>query len=299
MKIINPKEVPATELHGYLLGAIAPRPIAFASTVDNAGNVNLSPFSYFNLFGTNPATLIFSPSRRVRGNTNKHTLENVREVKEVVINMVNFSMVEQMSLASTEYDKGVNEFLKSGFTPVDCIRVRPPRVKESPAAFECIVKDIIETGKEGGAGNLIICEVVLLHIAESILDDENKIDPYKLDAVARMGGDFYCRAQGEAIFKIPKPTRYKGMGIDQLPPSIRKSKVLTGNNLARLAGVESVPEDHDVQMFKKELLYNQIRDAKVKNSQQFEILVHQHAKVLVEGGSVNTAWLLLLACQDL
>lgn len=298
MKTINPKEVPAAELHGYLLGAIAPRPIAFASTVDKEGNVNLSPFSYFNVFGTNPATLIFSPSRRVRGNTNKHTLENVLEVKEVVINMVNFSMVEQMSLASTEYDKGVNEFLKSGFTPVDSIMVRPPRVKESPASFECLVKDIIETGKEGGAGNLIICEVVLVHLAENILDEENRVDPYKLDAVARMGCDFYCRAQGEAIFKIPKPTRNHGMGIDNLPAYILNSSILTGNNLARLAGMERIPTDHDIQMFKQELLYKEIEEQRVKDPQNFEISTHQCAKKLIERGEVKTAWLILLALKD-
>lgn len=298
MKIINPKETSITELHGYLLGAIAPRPIAFASTIDKAGNVNLSPFSYFNVFGTNPATLIFSPARRVRGNTNKHTLENIQEVKEVVVNMVNFSMVAQMSLASTEYDKGVNEFLKSGFTPADSIMVKPPRVKESPASFECIVKDIIETGKEGGAGNLIICEVVLMHIDESILGSEGKIDPYKLDAVARMGGDFYCRAQGEAIFKIPKPTREHGIGFDQLPPFILKSNTLTGNDLARLAGIENIPTDNEIISFKNEGLYNEMEDKRAKDPESFENIVHQHAKKLIESGDVKTAWLVLLAVRD-
>jgi flavin reductase (DIM6/NTAB) family NADH-FMN oxidoreductase RutF len=238
---IDPKEVSVGKMHSYLLGAIAPRPIAFASTIDKDGNVNLSPFSFFNCFGANPPLLIFSPARRGRDNTTKHTYENVLDVPEVVINIVNYAIVQQMSLASTEYAKGVNEFVKAGLTPISSLKIKPPRVGESPAAFECRVLQVIPTGIEGGAGNLVICEVVLAHIKDEILDVEGKIDPHKLDAVARMGGDWYCRAQGESLFKVPKPLDKITVGIDQLPEAIRLSTVLTGNDLAMLANVEQVP----------------------------------------------------------
>lgn len=298
MKTINPKEVSAVELHGYLLGTIVPRPIAFASTIDINGNVNLSPFSYFNIFGTNPATLIFSPARRIRGNTNKHTLENIKEVKEVVINMVNFDMVEQMSLASSEYDKGINEFLKAGFTPVPSLMVRPPRVKQSPASFECIVKDVIETGTEGGAGNLIICEIVLVHIDENILDQENKVDPYKLDAVARMGGDYYCHVHKDSIFKIAKPTRFQGIGFDKLPEFILRSNVLTGNNLARLAGIEILPTPEEVKNFRATKIYKELEADRLNNMDGFSLTIHKIAKKYLETGDLQTAWLLLLQLDN-
>jgi len=193
-KRIDPKEVTTGVLHSYLLGAIAPRPIAFASTIDKEGKVNLSPFSFFNVFGANPPILIFSPARRGRDNTVKHSYENVLEVPEVTINIVDYAMVQQMSLASTEYPKGVNEFVKAGLTEIASEKVKPPRVADAPASFECKVLQVIPTGIEGGAGNLIICEVVLVHIANRVLDGNGKIDPFKLDAVARMGGDWYCRA---------------------------------------------------------------------------------------------------------
>jgi len=238
---IDPKEISIGKMHSYLLGTIAPRPIAFASTIDKEGNINLSPFSFFNCFGANPPILIFSPARRGRDNTTKHTYENVLEVPEVVINIVNYNMAQQVSLASTEYPKGVNEFIKSGLTPIASSLVKPPRVGESPAAFECRVLQIIPTGTEGAAGNLVICEVVLAHIKDEVLDNEGKIDPFKIDAVARMGGDWYCRANGETLFKIPKPLDKMGIGIDQLPEAIRNSKVLTGNDLALLANVEELP----------------------------------------------------------
>ncbi|WP_027002656.1 flavin reductase family protein [Hugenholtzia roseola] len=241
MKTFIPENLPVPVLHGHLLSAIAPRPIAFASTVDKQGNVNLSPFSFFNVFGANPPLLIFSPARRVRDNTLKHTLENVKEVPEVVINVVNYAIVEQMSLASTEYEKGVNEFVKAGFTPLASEAVRPPRVKESPVQLECKVEQIIETGTEGGAGNLIICRVVRLHIAPEVLNEAGRIDPHKIDLVARMGGDFYCRASGAALFEVEKPLAKKGIGIDALPLEIRQSSVLTGNSLAKLANIETLP----------------------------------------------------------
>ena len=294
MKKIDPKEVSTVELHGYLLGAIAPRPIAFVSTIDLEGNANLSPFSYFNIFGTNPPTLVFSPVRRVRGNTTKHTLENILEVKEAVINIGNFAMVEQMSLASTDYAKGVDEFKKAGFTPVASEKIKPPRVGESPAAFECIVKQVLETGSEGGAANLVICEVVMAHIDENILDENGAVDPYKLDAVARMGGDYYCRAQADSIFKIPKPTRHIGIGMDQLPEHILSSSILTGNNLARLAGVDTLPTQEEIRLFRTNATFLAIEQTYASSNEDFQLQIHQIAKEHIERGEVHTAWLLLL-----
>ncbi|RMA66325.1 flavin reductase family protein [Ulvibacter antarcticus] len=241
---INPQEISTAKLHGYLLGAIAPRPIAFASTVDADGNVNLSPFSFFNVFSANPPIMIFSPARRVRDNTTKHTLENVIATKEVVINIVSYNMVQQMSLASTEYAEGVNEFKKAGFTEAPSTLVKPPRVAESPVQFECKVNEVIALGKEGGAGNLIICEVVQLHIDEAILDEDGRIDPVKIDTVARMGGNWYNRAK-EGIFEVPKPLSTLGIGVDALPEAIKKSNIFTGNDLGMLANVESLPIDSE------------------------------------------------------
>ncbi|MEL7146404.1 MAG: flavin reductase family protein [Bacteroidota bacterium] len=243
---IDPKNTTIPEIHQYLLGAIAPRPIAFASTISQSGQVNLSPYSFFNCFSANPPILIFSAARRVRGNTTKHTLHNARETKEVVINVVNYPIVEQMSLSSTEYAEGVNEFVKSGLTEVSSELVAPPRVKESPVAFECKVKEIIALGQEGGAGNLIVCEVVMMHIDDKMLNDQRQIDPFKMDHVARMGGNWYSRIVEEAIFEIPKPIRTKGIGVDSLPGSVRNSTVLTGNNLGRLGNLEALPSDHEV-----------------------------------------------------
>src|SRR5688572_6566577 len=248
--ILNPKEIPVGKMHSYLLGAVTPRPIAFASTVDQRGNVNLSPFSFFNCFGANPPIVIFSPARRGRDNTTKHTYENLREVPEVVINVVNYDMVQQTSLASTEYPKGINEFLKAGFRELPSVMVKPPRVAESPIAMECKVLQIIQTGDQGAAGNLVICEVMLMHIKEEILDPEGRIDPWKLDAVARLGSDYYCRVQGDMIFKVPKPLDRLGIGVDQLPERIRKSKILTGNDLGLLANVEQLPDEQSIAAFK-------------------------------------------------
>jgi len=271
---IDPKEIPVGKMHSYLLGAVAPRPIAFASTIDKEGNVNLSPFSFFNCFGANPPILIFSPARRGRDNTTKHSYENVLEVPEVVINMVNYAIVQQMSLASTEYPKGVNEFTKAGLTEVPSSLVKPPRVGEAPVAFECKVLQVIPTGTEGAAGNLVICEVVKMHIKDEILDAEGKIDPFKIDAVARMGGDWYCRANGAALFKVPKPLEKIGIGIDQLPAALRNSKVLTGNDLGMLANVEKLPEN----------------SYKVSGEAQVHMQVHQ----LLEQGKLEEAWKMLV-----
>jgi flavin reductase (DIM6/NTAB) family NADH-FMN oxidoreductase RutF len=294
IKTISPKDVSTAEFHSYLLSAVAPRPIAFASTIDGSGNINLSPFSFFNAFGANPPILIFSPARRVRDNTTKHTLENIKEVGEVVINIVNYAMVEQTSLASTEYDKGVNEFVKAGFTQVPSQMVRPPRVGESPVAFECKVLQIIETGTEGGAGNLIICEVVLAHIKEEILDEKGRIDTKKIDLVGRMGGEWYCRANGDALFEIPKPLLTKGIGIDQLPDFIKNSSVLTGNNLGRLANVERIPSPEEVRAFQDE----EVKNIVLNNSLDKKTALHLKAKQFLEDGKITEAWLTLLQQQE-
>jgi flavin reductase (DIM6/NTAB) family NADH-FMN oxidoreductase RutF len=292
IKTISPKEVSTAEFHSYLLSAVAPRPIAFASTIDRAGNINLSPFSFFNAFGANPPILIFSPARRVRDNTTKHTLENVREISEVVINVVNYAMVEQTSLASTEYEKGVNEFVKAGFTQVPSTLVKPPRVGESPVAFECKVLQIIETGSQGGAGNLIICEVVLAHIKEDILDEKGKIDTRKIDLVGRMGAEWYCRANGDALFEIPKPLLTKGIGIDQLPEEIRNSSVLTGNNLGRLANVEKLPTTTEIANYQNAEL-KALKTHIIPENYWLE--KHRLAQKYLEQGKIQEAWLILLA----
>lgn len=279
MLTVDPKEVSVPKMHGYLLGAVVPRPIAFASTVDKEGNINLSPFSFFNIFSANPPILVFSPSRRGRDNTTKHTYENVLEVPEVVINIVNYNIVQQASLSSTEYDKGVNEFIKSGLTPVASERIKPPRVGESPVSFECKVNEVISLGSNGGAGNLVICEVLLAHIKEEVLDEEGRIDPVKLDAVARMGGNYYCRAQGDAIFTVPKPLTTKGIGVDQIPMAIRNSKVLTGNDLGILGNVERLPAKGSL---------DEVIEYAGTNA------VHTQAQKLLNEGKVESAWRLLL-----
>ena len=283
MLTINPKEVSTPEFHGYLLGAITPRPIAFASTIDSQGLVNLSPFSFFNCFGANPPLLIFSPVRRGRDNTTKHTYENVLAVPEVVINIVNYAMVQQTSLASTEYPKGVNEFMKAGFTEVPSVMVKPPRVGEAPVAMECKALQVIQTGDKGGAGNLVICQVLLMHIKEEVLDDEGSIDPFKLDAVARLGRDWYCRVQGNAIFKVPKPSEKTGMGIDQIPEHIRNSKILTGNDLGLLANVEKIPDVQAEDHFTND---NRVQAAWQKGEEAMHKLAQQY---LMEG-KVMEAW---------
>jgi flavin reductase (DIM6/NTAB) family NADH-FMN oxidoreductase RutF len=274
---ITPGSIKTAQLHAYLLGSVSPRPICFASTIDSDGNANLSPFSFFNVFGSNPVTLIFSPARRVRDNTIKHTLQNCHETKEVVISMVNYAMVQQMSLASCEYPKGTSEFEKAGFTPVKADKVKPFLVKESPVNMECIVKQIIETGQEGGAGNLIICEMVAMHINDEVLNEAQQIDPHKIDLVARMGGDYYCRASGNAIFTVPKPNMNLGMGVDNLPVEIRTSAILTGNDLGQLANVSSIPiVDHTFVYVP-------------------QIDVHTDAKNLLAEGNVDEAWQVLLS----
>lgn len=246
---IDPKDLSIQKRHALLQSAIIPRPISFASTIDAAGNVNLSPFSFFNMFSSNPPILIFSPSRRGRDNTTKHTYENVKEVPEVVINVVNYPMVEQASLASIEFPKGVNEFVKAGFNPVTSTLVKPPRVAESPVSFECKVNQVIELGSEGAAGNLVICEVLLVHVKEEVLDEHGVISPYKLDAVARLGQDYYTRVNGDSIFIVPKPNEKVGIGYDQIPAFIRNNPVFTKNDLGRLGNIEKLPDAEEVRKF--------------------------------------------------
>ena len=284
MLTIDPTQISTVKLHGYLLSAIAPRPIAFASTIDKNGNSNLSPFSFFNVFSANPPILIFSPARRVRDNTTKHTLENVQEVKEVVINVVNHDIVQQMSLSSTEYAKGVNEFEKAGFTMLPSDKIKPFRVAESPVQFECKVNQIIELGNQGGAGNLIICEVVQLHISEEVLDENNMIVQERLDLVARAGGSYYSRAKN-GFFEIPKPLATLGIGVDNISKEIKNSSILTGNNLGMLANVEALPNQHDVNNFEKD------------NRQYIGLETeekHKFAQQFLEKNDVMSAWKVLL-----
>jgi|SRR5688572_24882839 len=294
MITIDPKEIKTGLLHAHMLSAIAPRPIAFASTLDKNGNPNLSPFSFFNAFGSKPPTLIFSPARRVRDNTTKHTLENIYETMEVVINVVTYDMVQQTSLASCEFPKGVNEFIKAGFTPVPSQLVKPFRVKESPVQIECKVKQVIETGTEGGAGNLIICEILLMHVNEAVMDENGKIDQNKIDLVARCGQNWYCRASGQALFEVEKPNLKMGIGIDQLPDSIKTSEVLSGNDLGQLANVETLPTAESIQMFSEMTEIREFLDSVKKNPENKILVLHLAAKELIKAGKIEDAWMLLL-----
>ena len=243
---INPAEMPIPKLHQYILGSVSPRPISFASTVDAEGNPNLAPFSFFTAVGSNPPMVIFSPARSGRDNTTKHTLDNVEATKEVVINIVNFPIVEQMSLASSPYPKGVNEFIKAGLTPVASEKVKPFRVKESIVSMECIVRDVIHTGDKGGAGNIVLCEIVLMHIDDAILDADGKMDPYKMDLVARMGGEYYARIIPSSIFVLPQPKTEVGIGVDALPAFARDSHQLSGNDLGKLGSQQTLPTESEL-----------------------------------------------------
>jgi flavin reductase (DIM6/NTAB) family NADH-FMN oxidoreductase RutF len=291
---VNPKDISVAKMHAYMLGAIAPRPIAFASTIDKDGNPNLSPFSFFNAFGSHPPLVVFSPARRVRDNTTKHTLENVREVKEVVINSVNYAMVQQTSLASCEYPKGTNEFAKAGFTPIPSELVKPFRVKESPVQMECKVLQVIETGQEGGAANLIICEILLMHINEDVLNQDGRIDQNKIDLVARMGGDMYCRASGNAIFEVPKPNTKLGVGIDNIPDAIRHSEILSGNDLGKLGNADSLPSPEDIKAYWQIAEMRNLLLRYGSNHDEMQKQIHLYAKELLLMGNVADAWKILL-----
>lgn len=290
--IIQLKDLPAADVQNYLQHAIAPRPIAFASTIDKEGNVNLSPFSFFNLFSSNPPIVIFSPARRVRDNTTKHSLQNVEEVKEVVINIVDYNMVQQTSLASCEFAKGINEFLKAGFTEEKATLVAPPMVKESKIKLECRVIEIKPLGTGGGAGNLVICEVLCMHIDDNILDADKKIDQTKLHHVARLGADWYCKVDESNLFKVAKPNTELGIGIDALPEGIRNSKILTGNHLGQLANVSEMPAIEP--SFSDDKLKNIIQYYSI-NPQDMDHVLHTYAARLLDDGNVHDAWQVLLS----
>lgn len=297
MKRVDPSEVSIPEMHGYLTGAVGPRPIALASTVDAEGRPNLSPFSFFNAFGANPPIVIFSPARRGRNNTTKHTYHNVKAVPEVVINTVTYDMVQQVSVASGEFDEGVSEFTKSGLTPIPSEKVRPFRVKESPVQFECRVKEVIETGTGGAAGNLVICEVVLAHVNEQLLGPDGRIDQRRIDLVARMGGAYYCRAHGDALFELVQPNQHYGVGVDALPETVRNSTILSGNDLGILASQRHIPDETSVNEYKlTELadLFISMED----DARELENALHQRAKKLLGQGNTEEAWKTLLAFND-
>ncbi|WP_121666956.1 flavin reductase family protein [Mesonia aquimarina] len=288
MYSIDPKEIPTQKLYGLMVSSIGPRPIAFASTINKKGEPNLSPFSFFNMFSAKPPILVFSPVRRIRDNSEKHTLQNVQATKEVVINIVNYDIVQQMSLSSTEYGDGVNEFDKAGLTMEKSELIEPFRVKESPVQFECKVNQIVGLGEEGGAGSLVVCEVIKMHINEAVLDENQKIDQEKLDQVARMGGGWYSRAN-MGMFEVPKPISTMGMGIDNIPLNIKESTVLTGNDLGKLGNVEELPLTEEVKTY---ITNNKLQDF-IKESSADKI--HAIAQEYLKKDDVDSAWKLLLA----
>ncbi len=297
MLSLDPKELPIPKLHQLLLGAIGPRPIAFASTIDENGNHNLSPFSFFNVFSANPPILIFSPARSGRTNETKDTYKNVKKVPEVVINIVTYDIVQQMSLSSSPYAPEVDEFVKAGFTSLESDLVRPRRVAESPVQFECKVNQVIELGAEGGAGNLIICEVVKMHINENILDANGLIDQHKINLVAIMGGNWYCHANEASMFEVAKPLTTVGIGFDNLPSDILISSVLTKNDLGLLAGIEKLPNETDVNEYKLVELNNYF--VSLDNEPiQLELALHKHAQGLLTEGKLEEAWMTLLAFNN-
>lgn len=297
MKTIIPEETHLKELHGHLLSSVIPRPIAFASTVSKEGALNVAPFSYFNVFSAQPPVLIFSPARSGRTLEQKDTYDNVKEVPEVVINMVSYDMVEQMSLASSPYEPGIDEFVKAGFTPIDSETVQPKRVKESPVQFECKVNEVKELGEKGGAGNLIICEVTRIHIDEAILGENGMVDQHKADFVARMGGNYYCRATGNALFEVEKPLTTTGIGFDNIPDDILNSSILSGNDLGKLGGIEVLPNETDVNDYKLTELseyFIELEDQQDK----LEEKLHQIAHELLTKNKVEEAWKALLTFNN-
>ncbi|WP_442588538.1 flavin reductase family protein [Pedobacter sp. AW31-3R] len=289
MLTIKTSDLSPAQLQNYLQYAIAPRPICFATTIDQAGNINLSPFSFFNMFSTNPPLCIFSPARRVRDNTTKHTLENILEVKECVINIVNYDMVQQTSLASTEYAKGINEFDKAGFTMLPSVLVKPPRVAEAPVQLECLVTEVIHLGENPGAGNLILAEIKLIHIREDILDEEGKIDQEKIDLVARLGGDWYCRVTPESLFKVAKPLVTMGIGVDALPRDVRNSYVLSGNDLGMLGNIERMPSEEEIDLMRGHALVKEVFDATIGDANNRQRELHELAKDMLSRGLVIEA----------
>ncbi len=290
MRSLDPTQIPIPELHQYLIGTVAPRPIAFVSSLSAEGEPNLAPYSFFNVFGSNPPVAVFSANRRVRDHSTKDTLSNVEATREVVINLVNYDIVQQMTLASVEYPHGVSEFAKAGLTPIPSEVVTPFRVKESPVHLECKVEQMIPTGDSGGAGTLIVCRIVRLHMSEHIFDENDKIDPQRIDLMARMGRAYYCRAQGEAVFPILRPVNRIGMGIDQLPDHIRLSPVLTGNDLAQLAAFPEMPPFDEATLSDPEVM-----NARAGNQQDMSRRLHLHAQQAIAKGNIDLAWQVLLS----
>jgi flavin reductase (DIM6/NTAB) family NADH-FMN oxidoreductase RutF len=292
MKTIDPKELAPNEVYTLLVGSVVPRPIAFASTIDKIGGVNLSPFSFFNAFGSNPPVVIFSPVHRTRDDTPKDTYTNLTEVPETVVNIVTHDIVEQMSLSSTEYGPDVDEFTKSGLTPIPSVMVKPPRVKESPVSFECKVLEIKTIGSGGGAANLVIAEVILIHINESILDAKGYIDPYKLHPVGRLGGPYYVDVSKDNIFKIRRPTKWKGIGVDAFPDHVRQSTILTGNDLGKLGNVEKLPSKEEIEQVAAvpeiRLIIENYQGQEHRNK------LHELARTYLEKNDIETAWKILM-----
>lgn len=297
MLTLDPKDLPIPKLHGYLLGAVGPRPIAFASTIDENGVNNLSPFSFFNVFSAAPPILIFSPARNGRTNTTKDTYNNVKAIPEVVINIVNYDILHQMSLSSSPYAPGVDEFVKAGLTPIASETIRPMRVQEAPVQFECKVNQVIELGDQGGAGNLVICEVTKIHIHEEILGEDGMIDQHKINLVARMGGNWYCHANEASMFEVTKPLTTIGIGFDQLPEDIKASSVLTANDLAQLAGIAALPNETDVNDYKLLELSDFFLSLEDEPA-QLEQALHNKAKELLIENKLEEAWMTLLAFND-
>ena len=283
------KDLSTPKMQELLQNSIGPRPIAMASTMDAEGRPNLSPFSFFNVFSANPPILVFSPARRVRDNSTKHTLQNVIALPEVVINVVNYDMIHQVSLSSTEYPKGINEFVKAGFDMVESDEVQPFRLKQSPAQFECKVIEVVSLGENGGAGNLVICEVIKTHISSQVLDDKGRIDPYKMDLVARAGGNYYSRAKS-GFFEIPKPISSMGIGVDALPKAVIESSIFTGNDLGKLANITNLPSSENVQLFLAEQRQKGLDLLRMNQTQK-----QQQAKLFLDQDDVENAWHVLLS----
>lgn len=299
MRSYTPSEMETPQLHGLLLSAVAPRPIAFVSTIDSEGRPNLAPFSFFNVFSANPPIAIFSPARRVRGNTTKHTLDNVEATKECVINIVSYEILHQMNLASCEFEDGVNEFVKAGLTEIASEAVKPPRVKEAPVQLECKVKEVVNLGEEGGAGNLVVSEVVRMHVSEAVFGEDGNIDPRKLDLVARMGQNWYCRANGDAVFEVPKPGRIVGMGVDAIPENIRNSSILTGNDLGQLGMASTLPTEDEIKEYYQQPNVKELLKEYSLKPAQVERMLHKNAHRLLEEGKTTEAWKMLLSTNCL
>lgn len=297
MLSLDPKELTVQRLHQLLLGAVGPRPIAFASTIDESGRPNLAPFSFFNVFSANPPILVFSPARSGRTGQSKDTFNNAKAIPEVVINVVNYPMVHQMSLASSPYAPGVDEFVKAGFTPIASDKIKPFRVAEAPVQFECKIQQIIELGQDGGAGNLIICEVVQLHIQEDLLTENGLIDQHKIDLVARMGADWYCHANSQSMFEIKKPITTCGIGYDALPQDIKSSQILSANNLGQLAGIEVLPNETDVNEYKLLELSTLFLELE-HDAAALEQALHKRAQELLTANQLEEAWLTLLSFNN-